>query len=232
MKQKLVLPPRGDSAAQGTPERLIAAVERLLAEREDLDPPLRDITQAAGANVAAVNYHFGSKGALITAVIERALTEHAREVVEVLDAVSDAQPSASVEEILRAWMQVAAGAGIAPNTVKGRIAARIQAGPPAELGELVERAIAEPRARLLTLLSDRLPQISLEELGFRMDMTALALLMYNRGGLRRAPFYEGRSDTPDDTFAHWALAFIEGGITAPPATSPTLGPRHGDVQAG
>lgn len=215
MKQRLVLPPRCDPAAQGTPERLIAAVERLLAERDDL-PPLRDITQAAGANVAAVNYHFGSKGALVTAVIERALTEQAREVLEALDAVSSAQPPAGAEEILWAWMQVSAGI-VAPNTVMSRIAARIVAGPPAGLGELVERTMAEPRARLRKLLSDRLPQLSLEELGFRVDMAALALLMFNRGGLRQAPPGEGRPDTPDDTSAHWALAFIVGGITAAPS---------------
>src|SRR5215831_14449205 len=206
MKQRLVLPPRGDPAAQGTPQRLIAAVERLLAERDDLDPPLRDITQAAGANVAAVNYHFGSKAALVTAVIERAVTEQAHEALEALDAISNAPPPAGVEEILWAWIQL--GAGIAPNTVLGRVVARILAGPPAELGELVERTTAEPRARLLRLLSDRLPQLSVEELGFRVDMTLLAVLMFNRGSLRRAPFDEGRADTSDDTFARWALAFI------------------------
>jgi AcrR family transcriptional regulator len=215
MKQRLVLPPRSDSAAQGTPERLIAAVERLLAERDDLDPPLRDITQAAGANVAAVNYHFGSKAALVAAVIERAVTEQAQAVLEALDAVSRAQPAAGVEEILRAWMHVSAG--VASNTVLSRVVARILVGPPAELGELVERVIAQPRARLLELLSARLPQLSVEELGFRMDMTFLALAVFNRGGLRRAPFDEGRSDTPDDTFARWALAFITGGVTAAPS---------------
>src|SRR5215472_17193163 len=203
MNQRLVLPPRGDQAAQGTPQRLIAAVERLLAERDDLDPPLRDITQAAGANVAAVNYHFGSKAALVTAVIERAVTEQAREVHQALDALSTAQPPASVEEILRTWMQV--NADIPPNTVLSRIAARLLLGPPAELGELVERASAEPRGRLRKLLSDRLPQLSAEEIGFRVDMTLLALLMYDRGVLRRAPFGEGGSETPDDTFADWAL---------------------------
>jgi len=50
-----------------------------------------------------------------------------------------------------------------------------------------------------------------------VDMTLLALLMYDRGVLRRAPFGEGGSETPDDTFADWALAFIVGGITAAPS---------------
>jgi AcrR family transcriptional regulator len=218
MKQRFALPPRGDAAAQGTPERLIAAVERLLAERDDLDPPLRDITQAAGTNVAAVNYHFGSKAALVTAVIERALTEHAGKLGDTVDAVSDAQPPAGVEQILWAWMQVFAT--VATNSVIGRIATRIATGRPAELGELVEAALAEPRARLRKLLADRLPQLSAEELGFRMDMAALGLLMFTRGDLRQAPFEESRSDTSDDTTAHWALAFIMGGITAPPSRQP------------
>jgi AcrR family transcriptional regulator len=218
MKQRLVLPPRGDPAAQGTPERLIAAVERLLAERDDLDPPLRDITQAAGTNVAAVNYHFGSKAALVTAVIERALTEHARTMLDAVDAMANAQPPATVEQILGTWMHVFAG--VASNTVLGRVAARIAAGQPAGLGELVETAIAGPRARLHNLLADRLPQLSTEELAFRMDMAALGLLMFTRGGLQQPPFDEGRSETSDDTFAHWALAFIVGGITAAPSRQP------------
>jgi AcrR family transcriptional regulator len=218
MKQRFVLPPRGDLAAQGTPERLIAATERLLAERDDLDPPLRDITQAAGTNVAAVNYHFGCKAALVTAVIERALTEHAHEMLKAVDAVANAQPPASVEEILRAWMHVFAG--LSSDTLLSRIAAWIVIGPPAELGEMTETAMAEPRARLRDLLADRLPQLSAEELGFRMDMSILGLLMFARGGLRNSPFDERRSETPDDTIAHWALAFILGGITAVPSRQP------------
>lgn len=218
MKQRLALPRRGDPVTQGTPERLIAAVERLLAERDDLDPPLRDITQAAGANVAAVNYHFGSKAALVTAVIERALTEQAGKMLDAVDAVASAQPPASVEEILWAWLHVFVG--LDSDTVLGRIAGRIVAGPPVELRELVETALAEPRARLRNLLADRLPQLSGEELSFRMGMAALGLLMLGRGGLRYAPFYEGHPDTSDDACAQWALAFIMGGLTAAPSRQP------------
>jgi AcrR family transcriptional regulator len=53
-------------------ERLMAAAERLFAERGLDGVSLRQINQAAGCrNVAAIHYHFGSKVALITALIER-----------------------------------------------------------------------------------------------------------------------------------------------------------------
>ena len=55
---------------QGTRERILSAAEALFAERGFDTVSLRDITGAADANVAAVNYHFGSKDKLIDAVIE------------------------------------------------------------------------------------------------------------------------------------------------------------------
>ncbi|MDF1553557.1 MAG: CerR family C-terminal domain-containing protein [Deferrisomatales bacterium] len=45
----------------GTRERLLAAAERLFTERGYDGTSVRDVTEAGGANVAAVNYHFGGK---------------------------------------------------------------------------------------------------------------------------------------------------------------------------
>src|SRR5260370_27594650 len=102
MKQAPRLPGRSGKPGQTTPDRLIEAVERLMTERDDLEPSLREITSYAGANVAAVNYHFGSKDALVHAVIERALTEHPREHLERLDASAPSQPPPRIEAIFSA----------------------------------------------------------------------------------------------------------------------------------
>lgn len=54
-----------------TRERLLDAAEALFGERGFEVVSLRDITGLAEVNVAAVNYHFGSKEKLIDAVIAR-----------------------------------------------------------------------------------------------------------------------------------------------------------------
>ncbi len=57
-----------------TRSRLLDAAERLFAEEGFAAVGLRAITAAAGANLAAVNYHFGSKDGLLRALLERRVT--------------------------------------------------------------------------------------------------------------------------------------------------------------
>lgn len=57
-----------------TVDRILDAAEALFAERGFAETSLRTITGRARVNLAAVNYHFGSKKALIQAVFERFLT--------------------------------------------------------------------------------------------------------------------------------------------------------------
>ena len=54
-------------------ERILDAAEQLFAEKGFAETSLRLITSKAGVNLAAVNYHFGSKKALIQAVFSRFL---------------------------------------------------------------------------------------------------------------------------------------------------------------
>lgn len=54
-----------------TKEKILNAAERLFAEQGFEHTSLRQITSSADVNLASVNYHFGSKKALIQAVMER-----------------------------------------------------------------------------------------------------------------------------------------------------------------
>jgi len=68
-----------------TRERILDAAEALFAD-EGFSTSLRSITAAAGVNLAAVNYHFGSKDSLIEQVFARRLTPLNAERLEALDA--------------------------------------------------------------------------------------------------------------------------------------------------
>ncbi|MFD8810613.1 TetR/AcrR family transcriptional regulator, partial [Streptomyces sp. NPDC059627] len=63
-------------AGQRTREGLQTAALELLAQRGQEGVTLREITDRAGANVAAVSYHFGSLKALCDAAIEHALEQY------------------------------------------------------------------------------------------------------------------------------------------------------------
>jgi AcrR family transcriptional regulator len=55
----------------GTRERLLDVAERVFAERGFAGASVREITDAAGANLAAINYHFHSKENLYSEVFSR-----------------------------------------------------------------------------------------------------------------------------------------------------------------
>jgi TetR/AcrR family transcriptional regulator, regulator of cefoperazone and chloramphenicol sensitivity len=53
----------------GTKERLLTAATRVFADRGFKETTVREICALAGANLAAVNYHFGGKDKLYSAVL-------------------------------------------------------------------------------------------------------------------------------------------------------------------
>jgi TetR/AcrR family transcriptional regulator, regulator of cefoperazone and chloramphenicol sensitivity len=63
--------PRPPDVPSGTRERLLDTAERLFADRGFAATSVRDITDAAGANLGAVNYYFRSKENLYAEVFIR-----------------------------------------------------------------------------------------------------------------------------------------------------------------
>ena len=61
-----------ENEIDGTRDRILEAAGQLFAERGFESTTVRDICQAAGANVAAVNYYFGDKERLYVEAVVRA----------------------------------------------------------------------------------------------------------------------------------------------------------------
>jgi len=68
-----------------TKTALLDAAERLFSREGIAESSLRAITSAAGANLASVNYHFGSKQGLVKAVFARRLEPLNRQRLESLE---------------------------------------------------------------------------------------------------------------------------------------------------
>src|SRR4029078_3605251 len=83
--------PRGSTA---TKDRMLDAAEELFMEHDFEATGLRQITAAAGVNLAAVHYHFGSKEELFQAVLKRRLDPMTLERVALLDDLEAAARSA------------------------------------------------------------------------------------------------------------------------------------------
>ena len=89
-----------------TRDRLIDAGERQFAEQGFEAASIRAITREAGVNVAAAHYHFGSKEALLRAVLDRYIVPLNQRRLELLDAaISEAgsQPVA-LDALLRVFL--------------------------------------------------------------------------------------------------------------------------------
>lgn len=90
-------------ASDQTRSAILAAAERLYAERGFGDVTLRDIVAEANVNLAAVNYHFGSKDELIAELfVTRSIQTNRERLNELKAAEEKGGGRASIEEILRA----------------------------------------------------------------------------------------------------------------------------------
>ena len=80
------------TAGRDTRERLLATAEELFATRGIDAVSVRDITEAADANTASINYHFGSKRGLIDAIVERRAEALGRRRADLLDELEGTAP--------------------------------------------------------------------------------------------------------------------------------------------
>jgi AcrR family transcriptional regulator len=89
-----------------TKQQVLGAAERLFALNGFQNVSVRDITAEAGVNLASVNYHFGSKDALLFEIFRRRTAELNRERARMLHEAADRHDGKPpVREILRALFE-------------------------------------------------------------------------------------------------------------------------------
>lgn len=118
-----------------TKTRILNAAEQLFAKEGYHYTSMRAITGAAEVNLAAVNYHFGSKEALLKAVIERRLLPLNQIRIErihaVLTAAAETEQRPETTDLLRAF-------------IEPTLAFRNEGPGAVEFIALIGRALSEP----------------------------------------------------------------------------------------
>jgi len=142
----------------------------LLAERGEDGLTLRELTDLAGANVAAVSYHFGSLKSLCDAAVEHALERYLDAQQEAVSAVG---PESTLEALATAFARpmISALAGGGSDLAVMRIVARAGIDPPEGWDRLTAR-FDRIRADVLRVLKANLPDAKDQELIFRTRCAA------------------------------------------------------------
>src|ERR1051326_9055557 len=129
---------RGSTASERTRERLIEAAGEMFAELGFHHTTVREICNRAGANIAAVNYHFRDKTGLYTEVVRQSMRAAKLEAVR-----AAADQNAPPAEILRAVIKTRLESlrGWAPGAGPFRFLPHEPANPPPAMNVVVNEAI-------------------------------------------------------------------------------------------
>ncbi|MBS0193100.1 MAG: TetR family transcriptional regulator [Proteobacteria bacterium] len=171
-----------------TKQRILGAAEELFAQFGFAGTSLRQVTAHAEVNVAAVNYHFGSKENLVAEVFRRRLDELSEQRLSALRAAQASQPGA-LEPILAAFIEPALA--LSMDRHGGSAFVRVLARAYAEKNERLRKFLSDNYGHVMREFSKAiaacLPGIGKEELHWRLDFTAGALTyaMADFGLIRR-----------------------------------------------
>lgn len=203
--------------------KILDAAEDLFSSQGFAATSLRSVTSAAGVNIAAVNYHFGSKDELVSAVFARRLEPLNAERRQLLDAaVARAKGGCPpVEEVLESLIRPAVerwgGKGAEASSIAGLLGRAHNENDP-HVRRLVFEQFASTTRRYCEVLARILPDLGQAELYTRFHFVIAAMASTLVDPERLALLSDGLVDGHDmDAMVARLVAFLAGGLTAAPA---------------
>ena len=205
-----------------TKEKILDAAEALFMEHGFEATSLRQITATAGVNLAAVNYHFGSKEELFQAVLTRRLDPMNQERIALLTRFErEAAPRAlSCERILAAMFIPALR--LARDRRRGgkdflRLLGRAYADPAPFIRQFLSEQYAVMISRFKAAFGRALPQLPKRELSWRLHfvMGALSYTLAGTDALKLIAELNPRDTQNDETLLRRLAPFLVAGLKAP-----------------
>ncbi len=166
----------------GPKRKLLDAAESLVAEKGFDTVSVRDVTGAVKANVAAVNYHFGSREGLLDLVMTRILEPLCEERLAAMDQIERRRAGKAVvvlEDIIAAYVNALSTTARRLDMEQSyflKIAGRILVFPEENLAPVLAALCEKVRERFLTALTRALPETPPAELaaGWRIFGSGLS----------------------------------------------------------
>jgi AcrR family transcriptional regulator len=206
--------------------RLLDAAEELFADKGFDVVSVRDITQHAKANVAAVNYHFGSRDGLIALVVTRYITPVNEERAARFEALEKkfGSKAAPLEEIIDAFVRPLVGI-VRKSELSERLFCRLLGRIFSMQGEgfppLVEEQMRVLIDRFTRMLAKALPGVAPEEMAWRIHFIVGGMIhmLMNQELLHRVT--SGASGSPSmesvlGRFIRFAAAGLREGVELEP----------------
>lgn len=158
-----------------TKERILGAAESLFAQRGFDGASLRELTSMAGVNLAAVNYHFGSKEKLVEQVFRRRLDALNQGRLAALNEVR-ARADSGLEDVLGAFIRPALDLS---HDVGGALFMRVLARAFAEHDDTLRQFLSDNYGHVIRQFTGEfarlLPHLEKSELYWRIDLVTGAL---------------------------------------------------------
>ncbi len=174
------------AASGSTRNRILDAADRLFAEHGFERTSMRLLTREAGVNLAAVNYHFGSKLALLHGAVSRHVQAINAERLMRLEKLEAEPATLTVESVLdtlyRPGFEFTHGSRENAGEVRGMLALLFRE-PPELVRPLVGALFRRVTERFLGALGRLLPELPRDvlELRYHLGIGAMIHLLANRG---------------------------------------------------
>ena len=187
---------------------------------------MRAIASSAHVNLASINYHFGSKEALVQAVFQRRLGPVNRERIDLLDELERASgdlppsPEGIVEAFIRPALRLRR-MGASQWRILQRLLGHTISLPAGKTRDVFLEQFSEVVRRFTTAMSRALPELSEREIFWRFFFMVGAIVQ-TLAMVDDMPRFSGDlcGDIDAETIERWLVPFLTAGLNAPAARAP------------
>jgi AcrR family transcriptional regulator len=196
-----------------TRERILDAAREMFAQRGVAGVSLRELTQKAGVNLAAVHYHFGSKEGVLAELFARSSKYIVKWRLDLLEKVRrhpDGRPY--LEDVLESFLRPSLQLGRRQNASFVRLRARLALERDDTVRRILSQAFDASSRKFIEAIAEALPELPRAELYWRFHFLIGSMFYTMADSGRIQALSEGECDPSDPEEALRRLISVFSGV--------------------